>query len=75
MEEEFEYRTGLNQINKIPHEAEWVDDKDSALQLPHALLLHSHLTAVHIQGLPVQLRQEQGSPSTGGRGVSLDRTF
>lgn len=52
-----------------------MDDKDSALQLTYALLLHGHLTAVHVQGLPVQLRQKQGSPSTGGRGASHGGTF
>lgn len=62
-------------VGWIPHEAERVDDKDSALQLPYAFLLHGHLTAVHVQRLPVQLRQEQGSPSTGGRGASHGGTL
>lgn len=52
-----------------------MDDEDAALQLPHTLLLHGHLAAVHIQGLSVQLWQEQGSPSTGGCGVSRRGTF
>lgn len=60
---------------EIPHEAERVDDKDAALQLPKALLLHGHLTAVDVQGLAVELRQEQGSPSTGGFGASHTGTF
>lgn len=59
----------------IPHEAERVDDEDSALQLPKALLLHGHLAAVHVEGLAVELRQEQGSPSTGGCGACRSGTF
>lgn len=52
-----------------------MDDEDAALQLPKALLLHGHLAAVHVQGLAVELRQEQGSPSTGGCGASQTGTF
>lgn len=62
-------------IYEIPHGAERVNDKDSALQLTPALLLYSHLAAVHVQGLSVQLREKQGSPSTGGFRKSCGGTF
>lgn len=68
-------RGQVRKSRRIPHGAEGVDDEDAALQLPHALLLHGHLAAVHVQGLPVELRQEQGSPSTGSCAVPRHGTF
>lgn len=52
-----------------------MNDKDSTLQLSHTLLLHGHLAAVHVQGLPVQLWEKKGSPSTVGFGTCHTGTF